>query len=183
MPTHVRELAISNVLLFQPRVFTDQRGSFVEMWNAAREFGAGFDEEFVQDNVAISHERVLRGLHFQHPDPQGKFVTAAFGAIYDVVVDLRPDSPTIGKWIAVELAAESGAALYIPPGFAHGYQVLSKMAAVVYKCTTYYKGENDQAMAWNDATLSISWPLENPILSEKDAAAPSFQTVRTRLGL
>ena len=117
----VEELAIAGVLLFKPRVFSDERGSFVEMWNAAREAGVGFEEPFVQDNVVRSRQHVLRGMHFQSPFAQGKFVTAVHGVVHDVAVDLRPGSATFGQWVAQELSADAGVAIYIPPGFAHGF--------------------------------------------------------------
>ncbi|HUP89528.1 MAG TPA: dTDP-4-dehydrorhamnose 3,5-epimerase [Longimicrobiales bacterium] len=182
MSAHVTELALSGVLLFEPRVFSDDRGSFVEFWNQARAREMGFDEQFVQDNIATSKQRVLRGMHFQHPNPQGKYVTAAHGRIYDVVVDLRTNSPTVGKWVATELSVESGEVLYVPPGFAHGYQVLSSEATVIYKCTELYRAENDRTIAWNDPALGIQWPLADPILSQKDANAPSFADVRAQCG-
>lgn len=179
----VKTLSLPGVLLLEPRVFADERGSFVEAWNAARAGDAGLAPVFVQDNVVYSRQRVLRGLHFQEPHPQGKYVTAVFGSIYDVAVDLRPGSATFGRWIAQELHARNGAAIYIPPGFAHGYQVLSPEAVVLYKCTEYYQPECDRAIAWNDAELNISWPLPDPILSDKDRNAPSFRSVCEQLGL
>ncbi|HEY0672859.1 MAG TPA: dTDP-4-dehydrorhamnose 3,5-epimerase [Longimicrobiales bacterium] len=180
---HIKELEIPGVLLIQPRIFTDQRGSFVEIWNAAREANGGFAPRFVQDNVAFSKHAVLRGLHFQHPHAQGKYVTAVYGAIYDVAVDLRPESPTFGDWISVELSAADGSAVYIPPGFAHGYQVLSEEAVVLYKCTDYYHADCDRGIAWNDPQLDITWPIDQPVLSEKDQRAPTFDAVCRELGL
>ena len=180
---HIRELEIPGVLLIQPRLFKDERGSFVELWNSLREENAGFTAQFVQDNIACSKHAVLRGLHFQAPYPQGKYITAAYGTIFDVAVDLRPESATFGKWLSVELSAAAGNAVYIPPGFAHGYQVLSEEAVVVYKCTDYYHAGSDRAIAWNDPHLNISWPIADPILSEKDRRAPTFEAVCSELGL
>ena len=130
-----------------------------------------------------SHRGVLRGLHFQLPFAQGKFVTAAQGAIYDVAVDLRLGSKTFGRWIAQELSADAGLSIYIPPGFAHGYQVVSPEAVVVYKCTEFYHPECDHSIAWNDPQLGIEWPLADAILSDKDRNAPSFESVCNELGL
>jgi dTDP-4-dehydrorhamnose 3,5-epimerase len=183
MYDHIKELQIPGVLLIQPRVFKDARGSFVEMWNAARDANAGFAPRFVQDNVVFSRNAVLRGLHFQQPHAQGKYVTAAYGEIYDVAVDLRPESATFGQWLSIQLSAAQGSALYIPPGFAHGYQVLSAEAVVVYKCTDYYHPEADRSIAWNDPQLNISWPIAAPVLSEKDQRAPSLDAVCRELGL
>jgi dTDP-4-dehydrorhamnose 3,5-epimerase len=183
MYDHIKELQLSGVLLIQPRIFKDARGSFVEIWNAAREANGGFAPRFVQDNVAFSRHAVLRGLHFQQPHAQGKYVTAVYGEIYDVAVDLRPDSVTFGQWLAVRLSGEQGNAVYIPPGFAHGYQVLSHEAVVVYKCTDYYQAGADRGIAWNDPQLSITWPIADPVLSEKDRHAPSFAAVCRELGL
>lgn len=183
MPHQVSELEIPGVLYLQPQVFSDERGSFLELWNAARDAGLGIDARFVQDNVVRSRHGVLRGLHFQLPFAQGKFVTAVHGAIFDVAVDLRPGSATFGKWVGQQLVAESGAAIYIPPGFAHGYQVTSAEAVVVYKCTEFYHAECDHAVVWNDPQLAIEWPIKTPVLSAKDRAAPSFEAVCRELGL
>lgn len=183
MDEHIKELQLPGVLLIQPRLFRDARGSFVEIWNAAREAKSGFAPRFVQDNVAFSRKAVLRGLHFQQPHPQGKYVAAAYGEIYDVAVDLRPESATFGQWLSVQLSATQGNALYIPPGFAHGYQVTSHEAVVVYKCTSYYQPEADRSITWNDPQLNITWPIAPPVLSEKDLRAPTFEAVCRQLGL
>jgi dTDP-4-dehydrorhamnose 3,5-epimerase len=180
---HIKELDLAGVLLIQPRLFKDERGSFIELWNNLREQNAGFTTQFVQDNIALSKHGVLRGLHFQSPHAQGKYISAAYGTIFDVAVDLRPESATFGKWLSVELSAATGNAVYIPPGFAHGYQVVSDEAVVVYKCTDYYHAGCDRAIAWNDSHLNITWPIANPILSEKDQGAPSFEAVCNELGL
>lgn len=180
---HIKELQLAGVLFIQPRVFEDARGSFVEIWNEAREAKVGFAPRFVQDNVVFSRRAVLRGLHFQQPYAQGKYVTATYGEIYDVAVDLRPDSATFGQWLALQLSAAKANALYIPPGFAHGYQVVSQEAVVVYKCTEYYHAEADRSIVWNDPQLNIPWPIADPVLSEKDQRAPSFESVCRELGL
>ena len=180
---HIRELEIHGVLLIQPRLFKDNRGSFIELWNSMREGSAGFNMQFVQDNIACSKHAVLRGLHFQSPHAQGKYITAAYGDIFDVAVDLRPESQTFGRWLSVQLSATTGNAIYIPPGFAHGYQVTSDEAVVVYKCTEYYHSDCERAITWNDPQLNIKWPITNPILSDKDQLAPRFDAVCTELGL
>src|SRR4051812_44754798 len=156
-----KRFELEGLILFEPQPFRDDRGTFVEFWNAARERNVGFNETFVQDNIAVSKHAVLRGLHFQHPHPQGKLVTVAHGVVYDVVVDVRTGSPTFGKWQGVELDAARGTTLYVPPGFAHGYQVLSLEAAVVYKCTEFYRPDCDRALLWSDASIGIDWPIKD----------------------
>ena len=165
-------LEIPDVLLLNIDVFRDDRGYFQEIWNPARADIPGMKKDFVQDNIAFSHHRVLRGLHYQQPYEQAKLIVVLAGTIFDVAVDVRPDSPTFGRWVGTELAGGSGDALYIPEGFAHGYQVLSPTAHVVYKCTEVYHPEADHSIAWNDPAIGIRWPLPDPILSPKDRAAP-----------
>ena len=173
----VEYLELAGVCLLTGVAFRDERGSFRELWNQERARRSGLDWTFVQDNVAFSRQRVLRGLHFQEPQPQGKLVTAVQGTIYDVAVDIRRASATFGKWVAATLSADQADALYIPPGFAHGYQVLSETAVVVYKCTDFYRPDHEHSLAWNDPILAIAWPLADPIVSAKDAAAPSLEQV------
>jgi dTDP-4-dehydrorhamnose 3,5-epimerase len=175
------ELDIKGVFLLQLPVFSDERGSFQELWNATKMHIPGLDSDFVQDNTAFSRHRVLRGLHYQQPYPQAKLVTALQGEVFDVAVDLRPDSETFGKWTACTLTGGAGRALFIPAGFAHGYQVLSENAHVFYKCTEVYHPESEHALAWNDVDVNIRWPLDNPVVSAKDKAAPTLRETRERL--
>ena len=174
----VTQLELPDVLLVQLAVFRDERGWFQELWNPNRGSFAGLPTHFEQDNLAFSKRGVLRGLHFQEPFPQGKLVTVLEGEIFDVAVDIRPDSSTYGKWAARNLVGGSGSALYIPEGFAHGYQVLSDSAHVLYKCTKVYHPEAEHTIAWNDPGLAIAWPLADPILSAKDSAAPTLAALR-----
>ena len=166
---------IPEVLLVQSPVFADQRGSFREFWNHARLQSAGLDWQFVQDNIAASRRGVLRGLHFQVTRPQAKLITVVAGEVFDVAVDIRRDSPTYGQYISVRLDADDGCALFIPAGFAHGYQVLSESAVVIYKCSEYYDPTGDRAIVWNDPQIAIEWPLPDPILSDKDRHAPMLR--------
>ena len=169
-----RPLEIPDVLLLTLDVFRDDRGYFQEIWNPARTDIPGMKKDFVQDNIAFSHHGVLRGLHYQQPYEQAKLIVVLAGTIFDVAVDVRRDSPTFGRWVGTELVAGSGQALYIPEGFAHGYQVLSAAAHVVYKCTEVYHPEAEHSLAWNDPALGIKWPLADPIVSEKDRRAPTL---------
>lgn len=170
----VRELELPGILLLRLDVYRDERGYFQEVWNPARVTVPGVHKEFVQDNIAFSHRGVLRGLHFQQPHEQAKLVIALTGTIYDVAVDVRRDSPTFGQWLGTELSAGTGRMLYIPEGFAHGYQVLSAEAQVLYKCTDIYHPEAEHALAWNDPAIGIRWPLPDPLLSPKDRNAPTL---------
>jgi dTDP-4-dehydrorhamnose 3,5-epimerase len=167
---------IPGVLIIEPKVFGDERGFFLETFHAKRYADAGIPGPFVQDNYSRSVKGTLRGLHFQEPQPQGKLVQVVAGAVFDVAVDIRKGSPTFGKWVGVELSAESKRQLWIPPGFAHGFYVLSESADFQYKCTTLYAPEHDRGIAWNDPELAISWPLSGePKLSAKDGAAPRLK--------
>jgi dTDP-4-dehydrorhamnose 3,5-epimerase len=166
------ETELPGVLLVQLTVFRDDRGYFQEIWNPARTDVPGMKKDFVQDNIAFSNHRVLRGLHYQEPFPQAKLIVVLAGAIFDVAVDVRRSSPTFGNWVGIELTGGSGEALYIPEGFAHGYQVLSPSAHVVYKCTDVYHPEAEHSLAWNDPAIGIKWPLPDPVLSAKDRNAP-----------
>jgi dTDP-4-dehydrorhamnose 3,5-epimerase len=166
----VERTAIPDVLLLEPRVFGDARGFFLESYNrrAFRE-ATGVDAEFVQDNHSRSVKNVLRGLHYQVRQPQGKLVRVIAGEIFDVAVDLRRSSPTFGRWEAVRLDAGSKRMLWIPPGFAHGFLVTSESAEVLYKTTDYYAPEHERTLLWNDPALGIPWPLAGePILADKD---------------
>lgn len=173
----VTPTAIPDVLLVQPVVHGDQRGFFVETWHEDRYAGAGIPGPFVQDNHSRSVRHTLRGLHYQVERPQGKLVRAAVGTIFDVAVDLRRSSVTFGRWVGAVLSDDNHHQLWVPPGFAHGFYVLSERADLVYKCTEVYRAELDRALRWDDAALGIAWPLagaEPPLLSAKDSAAPGL---------
>lgn len=166
---------LSGVLEIRPKVFSDERGFFAETWQADRYCSLGLPERFVQDNHSLSVKGTLRGLHFQKKFPQGKLIYAVTGEVFDVVVDIRRDSPTFGSWRSFCLSEKRCNQLWIPPGFAHGFLTLSPSAHIIYKCTDFYHPEDEGSICWNDPTLSISWPLyDSPLLSKKDAAAPSF---------
>lgn len=173
----VTPTSIADVLIIEPRVFGDQRGFFLESFNQ-RQFNdaTGTDFNFVQDNHSRSAKNVLRGLHYQVGQPQGKLVRVVRGAVFDVAVDIRPSSPTFGQWFGLELSEENHRQLWVPPGLAHGFLVLSDSAEFLYKTTDYYAPEQERCIAWNDPTLGIAWPLEGgaPLLSGKDAAGLAF---------
>jgi dTDP-4-dehydrorhamnose 3,5-epimerase len=170
-------LAIPEVVLLEPKVFGDERGFFFESFNQkAFEEIVGRPVQFVQDNHSRSVKGVLRGLHYQIQQPQGKLVRVTQGEVFDVAVDLRKSSPTFGRWIGVNLSAENKKQLWIPEGFAHGFVVLSESAEFLYKTTDYWAPEHERSLAWNDATIAIEWPLtEQPSLSRKDQNAVSFE--------
>lgn len=170
---------ISDLLIIEPTVFNDERGFFYESFNA-REFAAlsGIDVEFVQDNHTRSKKGVLRGLHYQAKQPQGKLVRVVSGEVWDVAVDIRRDSATFGQWSAMSLSADNRRQVWIPPGFAHGFLVLSDVAEVLYKTTDYWAPEHERCIRWDDETLAIDWPLESePVLSTKDMQGASFVEV------
>jgi dTDP-4-dehydrorhamnose 3,5-epimerase len=170
--------AIPEVLLIEPTVFGDERGFFFESFNQRRfEDAVGHAVTFVQDNHSKSARGVLRGLHYQDPRPQGKLVRVTAGAVFDVAVDIRPSSPTFGRWVGEELSAENKRQLWIPPGLAHGFLVLSESAEFLYKTTDYWYPEHERCIRWDDADLAIAWPLHGavPKLSAKDAAGASFE--------
>jgi dTDP-4-dehydrorhamnose 3,5-epimerase len=165
----VIETPLPGVLVFKPRLFRDLRGYFLETHNKKRYREAGLKVEFVQDNVSGSGQGTLRGLHYQHPHSQGKLVEVLEGSVYDVAVDIRQDSPTFGQWYGITLTDEKHNQIYIPPGFAHGFYVLSKTALFSYKCSDYYSPSTEGGILWNDPDLDIQWPLTGePILSDKD---------------
>jgi dTDP-4-dehydrorhamnose 3,5-epimerase len=173
---NVVRTAIPDVVAIEPKVFGDERGFFLESWNARAFAIAGIRADFVQDNHARSAKNVLRGLHYQIHQPQGKLVRAVVGEVFDVAVDLRRSSPTFGRWVGMNLSADNKRLAWVPAGFAHGYLVLSDVAEVLYKATDYYAPEHERSIAWNDPDLAIAWPLTGvPVLSAKDAAGVRFR--------
>ena len=166
---------IPDVVVVEPRVFGDDRGFFMETWQIERFARAGIEATFVQENHSKSKKGVLRGLHYQFHRPQGKLVRVIAGEVFDVAVDIRRGSPTFGKWLGVYLSAENKHQLWVPPGFGHGFLVLSETAGFEYNCTDYYAQEFDRSIRWDDPEIGIDWPLtkgEQPLLSGKDTAAP-----------
>jgi dTDP-4-dehydrorhamnose 3,5-epimerase len=172
----VQSTQIPGVLIVEPDVFGDDRGFFLESFNEREMCSIGIDAHFVQDNHSRSGRNVLRGLHYQINQPQGKLVRVVSGKVFDVAVDVRRDSQAFGKWVGVELSAENKRILWMPPGLAHGFVVLSESADFLYKATDYYAQEFERTILWNDPDLAIEWPLAGqPILSSKDAAAKTFR--------
>ncbi len=174
---------LDEVLLLEPRIFRDERGFFLETFNAGDLAGTALDVEFVQFNHSRSTAGVVRGLHYQLENPQGKLVHVARGGIFDVAVDIRRGSPSFGKWTGVELNDENLASLWIPAGFAHGFCVLSDTADVVYKCTALYDQHDDRGVAWNDPSIGIEWPGSGHLVSEKDALWQGLSADRSDLPL
>lgn len=169
---------IPGVVIVEPVVFGDQRGFFMETWNAWKFAAAGIDVDFMQDNHSRSRQGTLRGLHYQIRQPQGKLVRVVAGEVYDVVVDLRRSSPTFGRWEAVRLSAENKKMLWAPAGLAHGFYVLSDFAEFIYKCTDFYAPEHERTIKWDDPVLGIEWPLvarKPPLLSAKDVDGVPFR--------
>ena len=176
----VTPTALPDVLLIEPKVFGDARGFFYESWNRRELADAGLDVEFVQDNHSRSRRGVLRGLHYQIVHPQGKLVRATQGEVFDVAVDLRRGSATFGAHVAVVLSAENKRMVWIPPGFAHGFLVVSEVAEFLYKTTDYWRPEHERTLLWNDPALAIDWPLSiPPILAPRDAAAAPLAGAET----
>jgi dTDP-4-dehydrorhamnose 3,5-epimerase len=169
--------SLPGCVLIEPQVFGDSRGFFFETWNAERYEAQGLPGNFVQSNISSSSKGVLRGLHYQWPRPQGKLVTVLQGEVYDVAVDIRRGSPTFGRWEAFILSGENRRQLWIPPGFAHGFAVLSDTALFNYLCTDVYVKEADAALRWNDADLAVDWPISIPSLSNKDEQAPFLKDI------
>ena len=168
-------LAIPDVVLIEPKVFGDARGFFFESFNQkAFNEATGTQHEFVQDNHSRSAKGVLRGLHYQVQQPQGKLVRVVRGAVFDVAVDIRKGSPTFGQWVGEELSEDNHRQLWVPPGFAHGFVVLSDTAEFLYKTTDYYAPQFERCIMWNDPTLDIDWPTQLPILSDKDSKGQAF---------
>lgn len=173
------ETRLPGVVLLQPRVFRDERGSFRETWRRDLYVAAGVPAEFVQDNAALSKFGVIRGLHYQYPQPQGKLISVLYGEVYDVAVDVRVGSPAFGQWTAEKLSASNGHQLWIPEGLAHGYAVLSETAVLSYKCTRAYHPDGERSLRWNDPAIGIRWPLAEPVLSLRDLEAPTLDTLRS----
>jgi dTDP-4-dehydrorhamnose 3,5-epimerase len=177
----VTATSLPEVLLIEPKVFGDERGFFLESYNRrALEDATGIARVFVQDNHSRSARNVLRGLHYQIGQPQGKLLRVVQGAVFDVAVDIRRSSPTFGRWVGFELSAENRRMTWVPEGFAHGFLVLSESADVLYKATDYFAPEFERTIAWNDPDLGIAWPLESaPVLSDKDRRGVAFASAET----
>lgn len=171
------ETSLPGCILIEPQVFSDPRGYFYESYNRDRFVANGLDLSFAQVNVSRSVRGVLRGLHYQWPNSQGKLVSVLEGEVWDVAVDIRRGSSSFGQWMAATLSADNKRQLWIPAGFAHGFATLSETALVAYQCTATYDRDADASIRWNDATLAIDWPLASPVLSPKDAAAPFLDVV------
>jgi dTDP-4-dehydrorhamnose 3,5-epimerase len=174
-----RPTSLAGVLLLEATVFTDERGWFSEFFKSSTFAELGLPTGFVQDNFSVSHRGVIRGLHFQiEPFAQGKLVTCIHGAVYDVVVDLRQGSPTFGKSFSVELSEKEALALYVPEGFAHGFQALENDSRVFYKCTNVYSKTHEEGIVYNDPRLAIKWPIPSPVVSTKDLELPTLDSWR-----
>lgn len=175
---NIEETSLPGVLLITPKIYGDNRGGFWETWNLKAFEDAGLPATWVQDNFSISRKNVVRGIHYQVIQPQGKLVRAAFGAVLDVAIDLRRNSPCFGKHLAVELNEENGRMLWIPEGFGHAFLVLSERAGFAYKVTDYYNPKGERTIVWNDPQLAIPWPVkaEEAIVSEKDSQGATLET-------
>ena len=175
---NVVETQLSGGLIIEPNVFRDHRGFFKETFQIERYREVGIDLSFVQDNHSRSQQGALRGLHLQKTRPQGKLVSCSLGAVFDVAVDVDPCSPTFGNYVGAELSDENHRQLWIPPGYAHGFCVLSETADFQYKCTELYFPEDEGGLIWNDPDVGIQWPIESPSLSEKDLSLPTLDEIR-----
>lgn len=171
----IQKTNLKDVFVIKPSVFRDERGFFLETYNRDRYKEFGIPNRFVQDNHSRSTKGVLRGLHFQINNPQGKLVSCPRGSVFDVAVDIDPNSSNYGEYFAIELSEQNKYQLWIPPGYAHGFYVLSDIADFHYKCTDYYFSEDQGGIIWNDNLINIEWPSKNPILSEKDSRNPSLE--------
>jgi dTDP-4-dehydrorhamnose 3,5-epimerase len=174
---NVIQTKLPGVVIIEPRVFGDERGFFIETWQQRRYAEAGLPDHFVQDNLSFSQRGILRGLHYQHPQGQGKLVYVLQGEVYDVAVDIRVGSPTFGQWEGVTLSAENKRQLFIPPGFAHGFCVTGELALFVYKCSEYYNPALEGGVRWDDPEIGINWPVSKPTLSDKDRVAPLLKAI------
>jgi len=175
---NIIQTKLANCVIIEPKVYGDDRGFFLETFQAERYASAGITLPFVQDNHSRSSKGVLRGLHFQKTKPQGKLVRVVRGDVYDVAVDIRLGSPTYGRWEAVVLSEDNKKQFWVPPGFAHGFVVISDSADFEYKCTDYYDPSDEGSLLWSDPDLNIPWPIDKPILSEKDAQAPLLANLK-----
>jgi dTDP-4-dehydrorhamnose 3,5-epimerase len=173
---NILETSLPGVLIIEPKVFGDARGFFLETWQSERYAAAGIPP-FVQDNLSFSARGVLRGLHYQEPEAQGKLVYVLQGEVFDVAVDIRLGSPTFGQWHSVTLSSNDKRQFYVPPGFAHGFVVTSESALFAYKCTTLYRPQFEHSIRWDDPDLGISWPTDAPLLSAKDTDAPRLSDI------
>tara|TARA_Y100000992_G_C21239809_1_gene480133 strand:+ start:884 stop:1417 length:534 start_codon:yes stop_codon:yes gene_type:complete len=174
----VTKTKLDSVLVIKPQTFEDKRGFFLESFNKDKYKNAGIKLDFVQDNHSSSSRGVLRGLHFQKNKPQGKLVRVVRGEVFDVAVDLRQGSPTFGQWESIILSEKNKLQFWVPPGFAHGFVVISDIADFEYKCTDYYDPSDEGSLFWNDPHLNIPWPIDTPKLSEKDANAPLLADIK-----
>ena len=174
---NILKTKIDGVLILEPRVFNDNRGFFLETYNETRYRGFGITVDFVQDNLSFSGKDTLRGLHYQHPHAQAKLVQAIKGHVFDVTVDIRSGSPTFGRWIGVHLSDENMRQVFVPAGLAHGFCVVSDTALFTYKCSDFYAPECERGVLWSDPDIGIEWPVEEPILSEKDAVYPRLRDI------
>jgi len=176
MPFEFTRLEIPDIILITLKILRDERGFFVESYKYSDFARAGIKKHFLQDNYSRSEKNVLRGLHYQkNPRAQGKLMRCLKGRIFDVAVDIRIGSPTFGRWIGLELSEDNNLMLYIPPAFAHGFVVLSDFAEILYKCTEEYSFEHEKGILWNDPDIGITWPVQNPIISEKDRRHPPLK--------
>ncbi len=173
----VIETALAGVKIIEPDVYGDSRGYFMETWNAKRYGDAGIDYQFLQDNISTSEHGVLRGLHYQYENIQGKLVYVLQGSVYDVAVDVRRGSDSFGQWVGVELSADNKRQLIVPPGFAHGFCVTSDSAMFAYKCTDIYNHAAEVSVFWNDPDININWPIKAPLLSKKDHTASLLKDI------
>ena len=179
MPFEFKKLEIPEVILVSPKVISDERGFFLETYKKTEFIKGGINCDFVQDNQSFSSNNVLRGLHFQKsPKAQGKLVQCLSGKIFDVAVDIRPNSSYFRKWVCAELSAENKNMLYIPEGFAHGFVTLSETSKIGYKCSDEYSPEHNAGIIWNDSQININWPVESPLLSDKDKELPLLRNIK-----
>jgi dTDP-4-dehydrorhamnose 3,5-epimerase len=173
----VIETKLAGAVIIEPKVLGDPRGFFMETWHRDRYKQAGIPGNFVQDNLSRSRYGVLRGLHYQDPNPQGKLVQVLLGEVFDVAVDIRPGSPSFGDWVGVTLSASNKRQFFVPAGFAHGFCVTGDEALFAYKCTDFYNPAGEGSILWNDPDIGIRWPIDEPVLAEKDARAPRLRDV------
>jgi dTDP-4-dehydrorhamnose 3,5-epimerase len=173
----IKKARLDGILVLEPKVFQDNRGMFLESYSKRNYQEAGVREEFVQDNHSVSQKGTLRGLHYQAGKGQAKLVRVTQGEVFDVVVDIRKESPTFGQWEGIIISAENFKQVYIPVGFAHGFYVLSQRAEFLYKCSEYYSPKEERGVRWNDPDIAIDWPDENPILSDKDKCLPFLREI------